>query len=164
MTILRPIASFLAAVTLSASAQTPVANIELQSLEGESIMLSDTNGRFRVVNFWATWCPPCVKEMPALANLDSALETVNGDVIAINVGEDIEQVEAFILENLEPGTMTILLDPKGQSFPVFKLSALPMTLVVSEQGELLDSVVGGREWDTPEMIEALTALALENRQ
>lgn len=164
MTILRPITSLLAAFTLSVGAQTPLANIELQSLEGESIMLSDTNGRFRVVNFWATWCPPCVKEMPALADLDSALETVNGDVIAINVGEDIEQVEAFILENLEPGTMTLLLDQKGRSFPVFKLSALPMTFVVSEQGELLDSVVGGREWNTPEMIEALKSLALENKQ
>lgn len=163
MTRLRPIATLLAALAISAQAQTPIPNIELLSLEGESIMLSDTDGRFRVVNFWATWCPPCVKEMPALANLDSALESVNGDVIAINVGEDIEQVEAFILENLEPKGLTLLLDTEGRSFPIFKLSALPMTLVVSEKGELLDSVMGGREWDTPEMVKAIKDLAVESK-
>ncbi|NVK00736.1 MAG: hypothetical protein HWE12_04260, partial [Oceanospirillaceae bacterium] len=82
-----------------------------------------------------------------------------GDVIAINVGEEQGQVEAFILENLEPAGLTLLLDPEGKSFPVFELSALPMTVVVSANNEILDYAMGGREWDSPEMVSAIKGLA-----
>ena len=159
MQLLRSLIPLLTAVTLSAQAETSMPDIELQTLDGESMLLSETQGKFRVINFWATWCPPCVKEMPALANLDTQLESINGDVIAINVGEGLDQVEAFILENLEPAGLTLLLDPKGKSFPVFELSALPMTVVVSAENEILDYAMGGREWDAPKMVEAIKGLA-----
>lgn len=159
MKLVRPLLPLLAAVTLYAQAQTNLPDIELQTLDGESMLLSETQGKFRVINFWATWCPPCVKEMPALANLDAELESINGDVIAINVGEDQDQVEAFILENLEPAGLTLLLDAEGKSFPVFQLSALPMTVVVSADNKILDYAMGGREWDTPEMVTAIKGLA-----
>lgn len=162
MKLFRTLVPLLATLTLSVQAETTMPDIELQTLEGESMLLSETQGKFRVVNFWATWCPPCVKEMPALANLDAQLETINGDVIAINVGEDLDQVEAFILENLEPAGMTLLLDQKGKSFPVFQLSALPMTVIVSADNEILDYAMGGREWDTPEMVSAIKGLAAPN--
>jgi len=157
--ILRSLAPLLATVTFSVQAEINMPDIELQTLGGESILLSDTGGKFRVVNFWATWCPPCVKEMPALANLDTQLEKIGGDVIAIDVGEEQDQVEAFILENLEPAGLTLLLDPEGKSFPVFELSALPMTVVVSANNEILDYAMGGREWDSPEMVSAIKGLA-----
>jgi len=159
MNRLKPLLPLLAAFTLTAQAEIILPDIELQTLEGESMLLSDTKGKFRVINFWATWCPPCVKEMPDLANLDEALESVNGDVIAINVGEEPDQVEAFILENLDPAGLTLLLDTAGKSFPVFELSALPMTLVVSADNQILDSAMGAREWDSPEMVQAIIGLA-----
>ena len=157
--LIRPILPFLAALSLSAQADNPLPDIELQTLDGESMLLSETNGKFRVINFWATWCPPCVKEMPSLAKLDEKLEAIDGDVITINVGEQQNQVEAFILENLEPNNMTMLLDPPGKAFPAFKLSGLPITVVVSAENQILDYALGEREWDSPEMVEAIKGLA-----
>lgn len=148
-----------AALSLSAHAENPLPDIELQTLEGESMLLSETDGKFRVINFWATWCPPCVKEMPSLAKLDKELESIDGDVITVNVGEQLDQVEAFILENLEPNGMTMLLDPPGKAFPAFKLSGLPITVVVSADSQILDYALGEREWDSPDMVDAIKGLA-----
>jgi hypothetical protein len=97
--------------------------------------------------------------MPSLAKLDEKLEAIDGDVITINVGEQQDQVEAFILENLEPNNMTMLLDPPGKAFPAFKLSGLPITVVVSAENQILDYALGEREWDSPEMVEAIKGLA-----
>lgn len=157
--LFRPLLPLLVGLSLTAQAETLLPDIELQTLDGESILLSQTAGKFRVINFWATWCPPCVKEMPALAKLDLALEEIAGEVITINVGEQAQQVEAFILENLEPNEMQMLLDPPGKAFPAFNLSGLPMTFVVSADGKILDYAVGGREWDSPQMISAIKGLA-----
>ena len=111
-----------------------------------------------MINFWATWCPPCVKEMPALARLDAELRPHEGQVIAINVGEDAVSVEAFLLETLDENQMAIWLDTEGLSFTKFKLAALPMTLIVDQQGQVVERVMGIREWDSAETIAALLKL------
>ena len=157
--LFRPLLPLLAVMSLSAQAETMLPDIELQTLEGESMLLSETSGKFRVINFWATWCPPCVKEMPSLAKLDAELAAIDADVITINVGEQQDQVEAFILENLEPNQMDMLLDPPGKAFPAFRLSGLPITLVVSADNRILDTALGEREWDSPEMVAAIKGLA-----
>lgn len=146
------------ALTLNASAASSPSEVIFTDIDGQSVSLSQTSGKLRVVNFWATWCPPCVREMPALGNLSDQLAD-SLEVIAINVGEDPTSVAAFLLENLEPSSLQIWLDPEGKSFSTFKLTALPITLILDPEGAQLDKQVGERAWDSPEFIAKFRELA-----
>ena len=154
----RLICSLFCAFAINASAESELPDINFTTIQGDPIHLDDTQGTLRVINFWATWCPPCVKEMPALARLDAELRPHEGQVIAINVGEDAVSVEAFLLETLDENQMAIWLDTEGLSFTKFKLAALPMTLIVDQQGQVVERVMGIREWDSAETIAALLKL------
>ncbi len=160
--ISRLLCIFFCVFTLGANAQSDLSKLEFVTLNGDTLSLEETQGTFRVINFWATWCPPCVKEMPSLANLDAQLRPHNAQVIAINVGEDPVNVEAFLLENLHDTEMKILLDESGMVFNELGLAGLPMTYIVAPDGTIIDSVLGGREWDAPVIVEKLQTLADEN--
>lgn len=145
-------------LALNASAQDRLPEINFTDLDQNSVALSDTTGKLRVINFWATWCPPCVKEMPSLSRLDNEIETINGEVIAINVGEDQTSVDAFLMENLDSTNMQIWLDQPGKSFKAFELKGLPITLIVDSEDRIIDRVLGEREWDSAETVERLRQL------
>lgn len=158
--ISRFICTLFCAFTLSTSANADsLPEIPMTDLDGETVSLADTAGTLRVINFWATWCPPCVKEMPSLARLHDRLEPINGQVIAINVGEELNQVEAFILERMDDTGMKIWLDVDGQAFGAFGLTGLPMTLIVNDQGEVVEKVLGIKEWDSDAVYNSLKLLA-----
>lgn len=140
--------------TLQAEPHTPT----FTDLDGESVTLEHHHGQLRVVNFWASWCPPCVKEMPAFERLQQQLGDENLQVIAINVGESALQVRDF-LETFEIQlSFPVWMDPDWQGFRTFELQGLPTTLVMSPSGEVLEVVVGERHWDQPEMTDPLRRL------
>ena len=134
--------------------------LDFKTLEGEPITLAAYDGEVRLINFWATWCPPCIREMPALGRLE---EVVKGHarVVAINVGDMSDQVEAFVLENFDGAEPEIWLDEPGAAFMTFRLEGLPMTLVLDKQGEVVDKVIGEREWDSESVVNYLKELAAE---
>lgn len=131
--------------------------VDFKTLQGDDITLNEVSGEVRLVNFWATWCPPCVREMPALGRLETMVE---GDarVIAINVGDPAEAVEAFVLENFDGVEPEIWLDEPGSAFTTLRLEALPMTLILDPKGNVVDKIIGEREWDDPEIAQYLRDL------
>ena len=133
--------------------------IAYKTLEGEPVTISQYKGEVRVINFWATWCPPCIREMPALGRLNNELKPDHGRVIAINVGDEAEAVEAFVLENFEGKEPEIWLDEPGESFTKLRIEGLPMTLLLDRDGNILDKVIGERHWDSPKMVKAIKALS-----
>lgn len=111
------------------------------------IALSAFKGRYVVVNFWATWCTPCVKEMPALDRLAGRLEK-NG-VIVLAISEDeggATQVRPFA-EKLKLSKVRILYDPEKRGFRDYALRGLPTTILISPQGHLVARLEGGAAWD-----------------
>ena len=132
----------------------PAPEIALSDVDGKPVRLSELRGRVVLVNFWATWCPPCRKEIPSLTRLQRMFKPEQLRVLAVNVGEDEETVFSFVPD---PG-FTILLDLKSASLGAWQVRSLPATFVVDPEGRIVLRAVGGREFDDPAILAQLREL------
>lgn len=132
--------------------------LRLPDLDEEMTDLADYRGRVVVVNFWATWCPPCRREMPSLERLNLGLQEEGVTVLAVNIGEDADTVFAF-LGTVEPApTFPLLFDPEAVSLDDWGVKGLPTTFVVAPDGSLAYRAVGGREFYHPQVVRQLRKL------
>ncbi|MET0013474.1 MAG: TlpA disulfide reductase family protein [Sedimenticola sp.] len=124
--------------------------LSLTDLEGQRYSLSDFRGKVVLLNFWATWCPPCVKEIPSLGRLKRKLSDRSVAVLSVDVGESVERVEAFLKK--VPADFPVMLDPEGATVKTWKLRAFPTTFLIDGEGRIRYAYFGGLEWDTPEVV------------
>lgn len=142
-------------------ALTPIAQpyaapaLKLPDLDGKVFDLADLRGKVVLINFWATWCPPCRREMPSLERLRQRLADKGLVVIAVDVGEDADTVFSFTGQ-LEPApTFPLLLDKDSAAMQRWKVKGLPTTFVVDAQGRVVRRAVGGREFDHEALVGQL---------
>jgi peroxiredoxin len=138
-----------AAFPVSRPAETIVApDFELSDLSGRPARLHDFRGRVVLLNFWATWCAPCVEEMPALQLLAQELGPQGLTVVGVNAREPRSKVEAFVREH--GLRFPVLLDADGRVGQAYQVFALPATFVVDRRGSLVGTVLGIRDWAGPD--------------
>jgi len=118
----------------------------LTGLDKETYSLSDLGGKVVLINFWATWCPPCREEMPSMQGLYEGLQDEPFEILAVNVGERESDVFSFVRGELDAElTFPILLDPEGGVIDRFPVRGLPTSFLVDKQGRLAYKAVGGRD-------------------
>lgn len=144
--------------SLTSLAPKPAPELKLKDLEGRMHDLADLRGKVVLINFWATWCPPCRREMPSMERLSQALKNEPFAVLAVDVGEDADTIEAFTSQLDTTLTFPILLDSRGRVMQAWKVAGLPTTFLVDRQGQVVASAIGGREFDHPEMVRAIRDL------
>ena len=111
----------------------------LHTLDGKTLTLGSLRGEVVVVNFWASWCPPCRKELPALASLNQELSG-EGRVVAVSIDEDLRNVQRFAKANHL--SMTIAHDgPEGLA-KLLDLQSVPFTMVLGRDGEVAMTAIG----------------------
>ncbi len=134
---------------------TPAPALKLYDMDEEIIDIKSLRGKVVVVNFWATWCPPCREEMPSLEKLYQATKDKNIEILAINVGENIDDVFSFI-NSIEPSpSFPILFDTEAKAMEQWKVQGLPTTYIIDTQGRITYKAVGGRQFDHPDIIQKL---------
>ena len=117
--------------------------------------LSSYLGRGLVLNFWATWCAPCVKEMPHLDKLRPILKSSNFDVLAVSEDRNgLDLIRSFFADN-SLKNLEILIDQKGKLLQAAGGRGLPTTLLIDRQGYEVGRLLGIAEWDAPEIIRFL---------
>lgn len=133
----------------------PAPDFELVDMEGDKHHLSDYRGKPLIINFWATWCPPCREEMPSM---NRAWNKVKEDVsmLAINVGEDEDTI--FIFSADYPIDFPVLLDHSGDVIRQWPVKGLPSTFVLDREGNIRYMAVGAREWDDDALLEIVKGL------
>lgn len=131
----------------------------LADINGAFFDSYDLRGKIVFLNFWTTWCTTCVAEMPAMENLHQKLKDKDFVVVAINIKESISQVKNFVSRN--NFTFTILLDSDGEITKRFNVFATPTTFIYGRSGQLLDTVIGSRRWDSKTSISKLKRM-IEN--
>lgn len=114
-------------------------DLNLQTLNQQPIALSQFTGKPTVINLWATWCPPCRREMPVL--LEAQKNHPDVEFVLINQGEDATTIEKY-LQNHVQGLNNVLLDPQGQTAEKTGMFGLPSTLFFDAQGKLIASHMG----------------------
>ncbi|HYL89894.1 MAG TPA: TlpA disulfide reductase family protein [Burkholderiales bacterium] len=137
-------------------------DFSLEDLDRKLWRLSDLSGRVVLVNFWASWCPPCRRELPSLESLYRAAGPKGVIVLGINAGESWDTVAAFTA-GLEPQiTFPVLMDEKGSMMHAWQVKALPATYVVDRNSRIVLRALGGRDFSRPDAIEDVSRLAGEN--
>lgn len=131
---------------------------DLKDPQGRPQRLSDYQGKPVILNFWATWCPPCREEMPSMQRAHSALSQEGIAVIAINVGDDAAAIDEFLAET--PVDFPLPMDPDSKVAQRYPLKGLPTTYVIDPQGRLVYSAEGEREWDDPHLLAQVRALKM----
>ncbi|HSB34744.1 MAG TPA: TlpA disulfide reductase family protein [Nitrospirota bacterium] len=132
-------------------------DFSLASLNGRSISLADLRGKIVMVHFWATWCPPCVEELPTLAKLYEELKGGDFEMLAVSVDEGGgAAVEAFLKKNSL--TLPVFLDPGGSVSRLYGTYKFPETYILDRQGSVRYKVIGPRDWRDPEALRALREL------
>ena len=133
-------------------------NFTLPDLDGKPHKLSDYRGKVVLVNFWATWCPPCRREMPSMERLSQRLKDQPFVILAINQQENPEDVFVFTGQ-LEPApTFPILFDRDSKVANAWGVLGLPASYIVDQQGRVVYRAMGGREFDHPEIERSIRAL------
>lgn len=133
-------------------------SLRLMNLDDEIIDIKDLKGKVVVVNFWATWCPPCRREMGSLERLHLATKDKNVVILAVNIGEDFDTVFSF-LGQIEPSpTFPMLLDPSAKSMSLWNVRGLPTTYIIAPNGTLVYRAIGGREFDHLDIQQAIISL------
>jgi thiol-disulfide isomerase/thioredoxin len=130
--------------------------IELRTLDGRPLALSELRGKVVVVNFWATWCEPCIDEMPSMQRLREKLAGEAFEILAVNFQEGEPRIRGFLKR--VPVTFPIVRDTDGSAARAWKVRIFPSSFVVDAAGTIRYALVGTIDWAAPETEETLRAL------
>lgn len=145
-------------VELFPNSTSPV-EVLLEDVNGIEIDISDFRGKIVFLNFWATWCPSCVTEMPSMEKLHRKLKEKNFAMVAVSVQDSAVEVRRFFKQNQL--TYTALLDSIGKTVPGFGIRAIPTTLLLDKSGRIFGRIMGPREWDSRESVAMFKQLLAE---
>ena len=135
----------------------PAPDFQVELLAGGPAKLSETKGKIALINFWATWCPPCKAEMPSIQKLHEAMKGASFTMMAISVGESKPTVETFVKRNNY--TMPVYRDTTGSASVLYGAESIPTTFILDKKGNAIAYAVGSREYASPEAIALFKDLA-----
>lgn len=123
-------------------------DFEVKDLKGQSVKLSSFKGKVVLLNFWATWCPPCRQEMPSLEKLYQSMRG-NQDfvIVTVDLQEEASVVKEFLSKNAYH--FPVFLDATGAASGPYSVEAIPTTYVIDRAGRVIGGVQGAHEWDGP---------------
>lgn len=144
---------------LEARPAQPAPALRATDLAGSPKTLADYRGKVVLLNYWASWCPPCRHEMPSMERLRQKMAGRPLEIVAIDSAEPVEDVRGFL------ATMKlqfpILLDPEGENTRRWKVYALPTSFLLDAEGHIRYVLKGGAEWDEGEFLQAIETLLAE---
>jgi thiol-disulfide isomerase/thioredoxin len=140
----------------------PIAALKFDDAEGRSRSLADFKGKVVLLNFWATWCVPCRKEMPALDHLQATLGGPDFEVVALSIDRSGMDVVRKFFADVGVRNLTIYLDPAGKAMRALNTVGLPATLLIGRDGLEIGRLIGPAEWDSAEAIAFVRSLISES--
>jgi len=131
-------------------------NFTLPLLSGGSASLTSYRGNVVLLNFWATWCPPCRYEMPSMETLYQRFKNQGFEILAVDLGEDTNTVRQFIQSHRY--TFPVMLDTDSSIGSIYGIRGIPTTYIIDRRGMIIGVVNGAIDWSTPQVIAAFDAL------
>jgi len=147
------------AAGFEARASTPAPVLEAQDLKGAPKTLASYRGKVVLLNFWASWCPPCLREMPSMERLRQKMAGRPLEIVAVDSAETAAEVNAY-LSKMTLG-FPILLDPEGSNTRRWKVFALPTSFLLDAEGKVRYVLTGPTEWDEGEALQLIESMLAE---
>jgi thiol-disulfide isomerase/thioredoxin len=133
----------------------PVAGFTFTDGSGRPVAIGDLAGRIVLLNLWATWCAPCVREMPALDRLQARLGGPDFEVVALSLDRGGRDQVVPFLERLGVGNLALYLDPESAAMRELSPRGLPTTLLIDREGREVGRLEGAAEWDSPDALRLI---------
>ncbi len=130
--------------------------LALPDLNGKPHHLADYRGKVVLVNFWATWCPPCVHEMPSMQRLKEKMAGKPFAILAVDMAESEADVKKFLTK--VKVDFTILMDRDGKALQRWKVFAFPTSFLIGPDGKISHALFGALEWDSEEVMRIIEGL------
>ena len=140
----------------------PTPPLALKDLGGKPHILEDYRGQVVLLNFWATWCPPCLIEMPSMQRLKQALPDTPFSILAVNVKESKEKAWRF--QRMLNVAFTVLRDKTGQAGVDWNIAVYPTSYLIDPGGQIRYVAYGALDWDSKEVIALIKELSNESTQ
>lgn len=131
--------------------------ISVVALDTTPLTLQSLKGKVVLLNFWATWCPPCREEIPSMMKLNQAMTGKPFQMVCVSVDEGGKQAVQDFFKNTG-FSLPAYLDPTGQAAAAYGLTGVPETFIIDKQGVIAKKVIGGLDWASPEVIAFLEGL------
>ncbi|HBQ36940.1 MAG TPA: thioredoxin [Rhodobacteraceae bacterium] len=136
----------------------PASQVPFNDPEGDEHNLADYKGKYILVNIWATWCPPCRKEMPSINRLQQQLGGENFEVVTIATGRNTLPGIRKFFDKAGITDLPILLDPTQGLARSMGILGLPVTVIIDPQGQEIARLTGDAEWDTQSALAIIKTL------
>jgi peroxiredoxin len=130
--------------------------VRLQSVDGKTVSLADYRGKVVLVHFWATWCPPCVEEIPTLERFYQQVLGADIEVLGVSVDDSADVLKAFLDKNKVH--FPVLRDPGGKTARSYGTLKFPETYIVGRDGMVRHKIIGPMDWSVPANVEAVRSL------
>jgi thiol-disulfide isomerase/thioredoxin len=133
----------------------PAPEISVMALsDGTYLKLSDLKGKVVLLNFWATWCPPCREEIPSMMKLNRAMTGKPFQMVAVSIDEGGKPaIESFFKES--GFTLPAYLDPEGKAVRAYGVTGVPESFIVDKKGIIVKKIIGGIAWDSADVASFL---------
>jgi thiol-disulfide isomerase/thioredoxin len=141
-----------------ATEKSPAPDVSVISLaNGSTLKLSDLKGKVVLLNFWATWCPPCREEIPSMMKLNSFMAGKPFQMVAVSIDEGGKPaIQSFFKES--GFSLPTYLDESGASAKSYGITGVPESFIIDKQGIIVKKIIGGFAWDSPETVLFLEGL------
>jgi thiol-disulfide isomerase/thioredoxin len=136
----------------------PAPPIALKTLDGEPFRLEQLRGKVVLVNFWATWCEPCIEEMPSMQKLRARLAGAPFEIVAVNHQEGEARIRAFLQK--VPLDFPIVRDTDGAVTRAWQARIFPSSYLVDAEGKIRYLLIGAADWTAPAAVRKVEALLL----
>nr|WP_244325711.1 TlpA disulfide reductase family protein [Shewanella aestuarii] len=134
----------------------PIAQVDFSQLNDEKIDFEAFKGKVVVINMWATWCPPCVRELPALDRLANKINPEQYVLLPISIDVQGKEIVQPFLDSIGLTAFESYFDPMQNLRAVFPLDTIPATFILNPQGELVAYVRSYVDWDSEDAIDFLS--------
>jgi len=135
----------------------PVPDITVNSLKNVPLKLSQLKGKVVLLNFWATWCPPCRGEIPSMMKLNSAMAGKPFQMVAVSIDEGgVPEIESFFKSS--GFSLPTYIDPSGSAVKTYGITGVPESFLIDKNGILVKKVIGPFAWDAPDTIAFIEGL------
>ena len=128
----------------------PAPDFTFPDLTGKKVSLSDYRGKVVFLNIWATWCPPCVDEMPSMEKLYKQFKGDQFEILAVSIDAEGRKAVAPFMERLNL-TFPALLGRKGKIKNIYGVTGIPESFIIDKNGMILKKVIGPLDWSTPDV-------------